>query len=215
MPFTGFTDADYNVFEIPAFADRMAAIRSQVRPKLIEIGEEIVEQLRPEFGQEFYAHVATHMRRRVNPPPDTWVAFGPSRKGYKAYPHLSVGIGLEGPYVEFIVMEESALKALLSENLKRNAKAVTHLLKGLNGVTLHLDHHAPNVGEPAATMTLEKLCHMADEVTRLKGNEFMVACPFPRTDPRVQGRTLIPTAVTMFRELEPLYRCGLEKGLKL
>jgi uncharacterized protein YktB (UPF0637 family) len=215
VPFEGFIDTDYDVFEIPGFAERMAAIRAQIRPKLVEIGAEIVEGLRPEFGPEFYAHVASHMRRRVNPPPDTWVAFGPSKKGYKAYPHLSVGVGYDGPYVEFIVMEESDHKALLSENLQRNAKAVAGLLNGLEGMSVHLDHHARDGGLPSATITPEALCGVANEVIRLKGNEFMVACPLPRSDPRAQGRALIPTALDAFRKLEPLYRCALEPDLRL
>lgn len=215
MPFTGFTDADYDVFDIPTFADRMAAIRSQVRPKLLELGEEVAEILRPTFGPELYPHVASHMRRRVNPPPDTWVAFGPSRKGYKAYPHLSIGIGATGPYVEFIVMEESSHKSVLAANLKRNADTLAGWVNGLDGMTLHLDHHAPTEGVPAAEVTPESLSRMADEVVRLKKNEFMIARPFLRADPQVRGRELIPTAVRLFGQLQPFYRCGVESEVEL
>jgi uncharacterized protein YktB (UPF0637 family) len=210
MAFTGFTDADYDVFEIPSFAERMAAIRSQVRPKLLEIGEELVEALQPRFGPEFYAHVASHLRRRVNPPPDTWVAFGPNRRGYKAYPHLSVGIGFEGPYIEFIVMVESADKTTISNGLKRNAESLANHLQSLDGMTLHLDHHAPTEGTPAAEMTADRLIKMANEVVRLKSNEFMIAQPYKRNDPRVIGRNLLETAQKDFLKLEPLYRCANE-----
>ena len=210
MPFSGFTDADYDVFEIPGFPDRMAAIRSQVRPKLLEIGVEVAEMMRPTFGPDFYPHVASHMRRRVNPPPDTWVAFGPSRKGYKAHPHLSLGIGAAGPYVEFIVLEESENKATLSDGLERNADALASYLRGLEGVALHLDHHAPTPGVPVAEITPDELRRLAGEVVRLKRNEFMAAHPFRRDDPRAQGRELIPAAVRLFERLQPLYRCALE-----
>ena len=215
MPFTGFTDSDYDVFEIPLFADRMAAIRSQIRPKLLELGEEMVELMRPAFGVDFYAHVASHMRRRVNPPPDTWVAFGPSRKGYKAYPHLSIGIGCGGAYVEFIVMEESDHKAILSEGLKRNTNALTELLRSFEGMSLHLDHHAPTPGVPARNVTPDRLNQFADEVVRLKGNEFMIAQPLERDDPRAKGRELIPTAASAFERLQPFYRCALEPDYTL
>lgn len=212
MPFSGFTDNDYDVFEIPGFPDRMAALRSQVRPKLLELGEELAGMLQPTFGPDFYPHVASHMRRRVNPPPDTWVAFGPSRKGYKAYPHLSVGIGSAGPYVEFIVLEESEHKATLSEGLKRNADAFAGLFRNLEGVTLHLDHHAPNAGIPADLATPDEVNRLAAELVRLKRNEFMAAHPFRRDDPRVKGRELIPTATRWFEQLQPLYRCAVEPG---
>jgi uncharacterized protein YktB (UPF0637 family) len=216
MAFTGFTDADYNVFDIPAFAERMAAIRGQVRPKLLEIGEELSETLRPVFGPDFHPHVASHMRRRVNPPPDTWVAFGPSRKGYKAYPHLSVGIGFDGPYVEFIVMNESpGYKAVLSNGLKRNAEPLAAVLSGLTDMTVHLDHHAPTSGQPASSLTADELCRLADEVVRLKGNEFMIARPYRRNDPQVSGRTLLQTAEAVFRTLQPFYRCAVEPDVRL
>jgi uncharacterized protein YktB (UPF0637 family) len=210
MAFTGFTDADYDVFEIPAFAERMAAIRSQIRPQLLEIGEELVEALHPRFGPEFYAHVASHLRRRVNPPPDTWVAFGPNRRGYKAYPHLSVGIGYGGPYVEFIVMVESNHKATISNGLKRNAEALAPYIQSLDGMTLHLDHHAPTEGAPASEMTADRLLRMAGEVVRLKSNEFMIARPYKRDDPRIIGRNLLETAQRDFLQLEPFYRCANE-----
>lgn len=212
MSFSGFTPADYDVFELPGFADCMAAIRSQIRPKLLELGEEMAERMRPRFGPDFYPHVASHMRRRVNPPPDTWVAFCGSRRGYKAYPHLSIGIGLEGPYIEFIVMNESAHKTILSENLKRNAVALSEHMRGLKEMTVHLDHHAPTPGLPASEMSPEEMVRWAGEVVRLKGNEFMVAWPLKRDDPRVEGRTLMETAERGFLELEPLYRCGVTEG---
>ena len=215
MPFPGFTDADYDVFEIPGFTERMAAIRSQIRPKLLELGEELAELVRPAFGPDFYPHVASHMRRRVNPPPDTWVAFGPSRKGYKAHPHLSVGVGAAGPYIEFIVLEESEQKAVLSGGLKRNADTLAGYLNGLEGVTLHLDHHAPTSGAPATGVGPDDLCRFADEIVRLKRNEFMAAHPFRRDDPQVQGRELIPTAARLFERLQPLYRCAVKPGYTL
>ena len=210
VAFSGFTDSDYDVFEIPVFVDRMAAIRSQVRPKLLEIGEEMVPRLRPALGPDLHAHAASHMRRRVNPPPDTWVAFGPSRRGYKAYPHLSIGIGAEGPYVEFIVMEESEHKAILSEGLIRNAEALAPCLRRLEGARLHLDHHAPTAGIDAAEVTPAILAEMAREVVRLKGNEFMIDRPFDRAEGRIAGRCLLDTAHDLLVQLVPFYRCALE-----
>jgi uncharacterized protein YktB (UPF0637 family) len=210
MAFAGFNDKDYDVFEIPQFAERMAAIRTQIRPQLLEIGEEVAAELAATFGPEFHPHVASHLRRRVNPPPDTWVAFGPSRKGYKAYPHLSIGIGFNGPYVEFIVMEESAHKSTISNGLKRNAESLARLLRDQDEWMLHLDHHAPDEGKPAPEITPEALCGMADEVMRLKRNEFMIAHPFQREDPRVRGRALLQTAKEEFKRLEPFYRCAVE-----
>src|SRR5262249_37673558 len=108
------------------------------------------------------------------------------------------------------VMEESDHKSTVSEGLIRNAEAFAEYLRGLNGTTLHLDHHAPTPGVPASEITAEQLKEMAHEVVRLKGNEFMAARPFERRDPQVEGRALLQTAEQLFRQLEPLYHCSLE-----
>ena len=47
---------------------RMAAIRGQVRQKLLVLGDDLKEVLWPAFGPEFHSHVASHLRRRTNPP---------------------------------------------------------------------------------------------------------------------------------------------------
>ncbi len=214
--FTGFTAAEYDVFDIPTFAERMAALRARVRPRLIQIGEELSERLLPVFGPGFYPHVASHLRRRVNPPPDTWVAFGPSRKGYKAHPHLSVGISGDGPYLEFIVMEESPHKALLAENLSRNAEALSGVLSALPWeAELHLDHHAPTAGLPARDADAPALAALPAELLRYKNREFMIAIPFGRDDAAVQGRRLLDFAADAFTRLEPFYRCALTPGIRL
>ncbi len=41
MVFDGFTEKDFQVFAIPDFAGRMAAIRKQIQPKLFALAEEI------------------------------------------------------------------------------------------------------------------------------------------------------------------------------
>ena len=43
-------------------------------------------------AREAFAHVAKHMRRTVNPPDDTWVAFAADKRGYKKHCHFKVAI---------------------------------------------------------------------------------------------------------------------------
>src|SRR3990172_2168938 len=92
MPFDGFTAKDFHVFAIPDFPGRMAAIRGQIQPKLFALAEEIGPKLKPIVGSETFSHVAKHMRRTVNPPDDTWVAFGPEKRGYKKTQHFKMAI---------------------------------------------------------------------------------------------------------------------------
>jgi hypothetical protein len=106
MAFRPFTEDDLRVFAISGFEERMAAMRSRVRPKLVALGEELAPRLASETGLAFHPHTASHARRRVNPPDETWVALGPSPRGYKRYGHLAAGVGASGPWVRFVVKPE-------------------------------------------------------------------------------------------------------------
>ena len=69
-----FTQSDLDIFKIPGFKERMSAIREKIRPKLEQFGEEVAPALMTQFKAEFFPHTAKHMRRKVNPPDETWVA---------------------------------------------------------------------------------------------------------------------------------------------
>ncbi|MHB1285738.1 MAG: DUF1054 family protein [Leptospirales bacterium] len=107
------TVADYlspewtSIFDIPAFADRMLRIRGEIRPALVLLAGRLSGMLEGEGPRSYYPHVASHMRRRVNPPPETWLALGPSKRGYKAYAHSGVFIGKRGLSLRFVLKDEA------------------------------------------------------------------------------------------------------------
>src|SRR5271170_1601702 len=88
----GFTAVDFGVFKVEGFNERMQQIYEHVRPKLVRLGDELAPELARRLHMEFFPHVAKHARRTVNPPPETWAAFGPSPKGYKRYGYLALCI---------------------------------------------------------------------------------------------------------------------------
>ena len=87
-----FSGNDFKVFEIPGFADRMAAIRANIQPRLSSIGAALAPRLSSLVDVQLYVHVAKHMRRTVNPPDDTWAAFGRDPRGYKKDAHFRVSV---------------------------------------------------------------------------------------------------------------------------
>ena len=59
-----------SVFDIPDFSSRMGRIRGEIRPALLKLSGRLAEMLNASGGpRAWYPHVASHMRRRVNPPP--------------------------------------------------------------------------------------------------------------------------------------------------
>jgi hypothetical protein len=94
------------VFRIEGFEERMAPIRQTVRPGLQRLAVRLAD-LMSNRGLPVFPHVASHMRRRVNPPNETWLALGPARRGYKAWGHMGVFIGKGGCSVRFVVKDEA------------------------------------------------------------------------------------------------------------
>ena len=94
------------VFGIEGFAERMAPIRQTVRPALQRLAARLAEVM-TDRGVPVFPHVASHMRRRVNPPNETWLALGPAKRGYKVWGHMGIFIGKAGCSVRFVVKDEA------------------------------------------------------------------------------------------------------------
>src|SRR5262245_54116059 len=97
----------------------MGAIRTELRPKLLALGEQLAPRIAEQVPGPILSHTAAHMRRRTNPPPETWVAFGRSAKGYKRFVHYRVAVNEGGLRVTVHVEDDSDDKAPFAEALLR------------------------------------------------------------------------------------------------
>jgi len=130
MAKVGFNLADFQVFKIEGFNQRMAQLYATVRPKLLRLGDELGPELARKLHVEFFPHVAKHARRTVNPPPETWCAFGPSAKGYKRYPYLGLCISRAGLHARVVVKSEADYRPEMSAVIERRADELTRALDG-------------------------------------------------------------------------------------
>ncbi len=117
----GFSLVDFEVFKVPGFSERMQQLYAIVRPKLLRLGDELAPELTRKLGTEFFPHVAKHQRRTVNPPPETWAAFGPSPRGYKRYGYLALCISSVGLHARCVVKAEADHRLAMSADLKAGA----------------------------------------------------------------------------------------------
>jgi uncharacterized protein YktB (UPF0637 family) len=121
MASIGFTREDFEVFGIPTFPERMQGIKERVRPKLTALGEDLRPALKRLANGDVFPHVAIHARRTVNPPPETWVAFGPSARGYKKYGYFGIVVSRGGIHTRIVVKDEAPDRQQMAKVLRDRA----------------------------------------------------------------------------------------------
>ncbi|HKM99870.1 MAG TPA: DUF1054 family protein [Candidatus Binataceae bacterium] len=130
MATLGFWRGDFEVFAIEGFNARMAKIYELIRPRLVRLGIELAPELSRKLHMEFYPHVAKHMRRTVNPPDETWAAFGPSPRGYKRYGYLALCISGAGIHARAVVKSEADQRAEMARQIKSKSADLEKSFRG-------------------------------------------------------------------------------------
>jgi len=201
--FAGFSKTDFEVFLIPEFHDRMSALRTMVRPKLAMLGDDLAPKLADITEHPMYAHTASHARRRVNPPDDTWVAFSRSERGYKRYAHFEVGISLDYVFVRFAIKPESDIdKEALLSYLKRDGANVFNL-KDPEPIYYYRDDHGQGP-RPVTSLTQDDMSEIIQK-TSLKSHGFTTGIVFDRDNPILRSAEFIARVHNAIRHLSPLY----------
>ncbi len=201
--FSGFHPSDFEVFTIPGFAERMDALRSHVRPKFEALGALLRPELSAIVGDEMFVHVAKHMRRKVNPPDDSWVAFG-GKRGYKMGPHFQVCLWSTHALIQWGLIYEAADKGTFARNLFLSSDSVAAAIPG--DYQWSKDHMRPE-GTRHEDMTEADFHEFADRLLHRKNGEVMVGKVIPKEEAvRMGGDGFHEVAVDAFRRLAYLHR---------
>ncbi len=130
MATLGFLRRDFEVFAIDGFSARMAKIGELVTPRLVRLGNEMAPELSRKLRLDFFPHVARHMRRTANPPDETWVAFGPSRAGYKRYGYLALCFSRAGIHARAVVKSDADNRTGIGRLIKSKANDLEKSFRG-------------------------------------------------------------------------------------
>ncbi len=207
MAFEGFSAKDFEVFTIPDFAGRMGRIRAQIQPKLLALGEALAPVLAGSAGGEVFAHVAKHMRRTVNPPEDTWVAFGPEKRGYKKAQHLKMAISRHCVRFLFEIGPEYAEKWKWAAAWQRQAGRLVLALRKVKGLGWYKNEHAEEPAADLHEMAPEALRALARELTRRRDGQLVLGRRLAAAEiTRMRPADFERAAATAFKDLLPLYR---------
>jgi uncharacterized protein YktB (UPF0637 family) len=207
MPSAAFGAADFKVFDVEGFQPRMGQIRTRIQPKLETIGRSLAPPLSRSLGGETFAHVARHARRTVNPPDDTWVAFGPDKRGYKKHCHFKVAVSRRCVRFLFEIGPEHADKKRWAAAWKKNAGKLAPVLRRMKGLAWFKNEHDETPAAALADMTPEALVEMAEEILRTRDGQIVLGRVVSAEEAarwtEAQYRT---AALETFRALVPLYR---------
>lgn len=202
MSFKGFTPADFAVFSLPGFEERMAALKTIVRPKLEALGSLMAPRLSEAVGMPMYAHVAKHARRTVNPPQDTWVAWSANARGYKAHPHFQVGLWQSHVFAQFALIYEAPQKARFAQRLRENLAEI----RLPEDFVWSGDHTQPEAVAHGA-MDAAAFATFLDRLERVKKAEALCGIHVMAHEPLVKdGEALLARIEEVFRATMPLYR---------
>jgi hypothetical protein len=196
----GFTPTDFDVFKVAGFSSRMEKIYARVRPKLIRLGDELAPELARKLHLEFFPHVAKHMRRTANPPSETWVAFGPSPRGYKRYGYLAMCISRAGLHARAVVKSEADSRAAIARGL---TACTAQLVEDFNGTRIARYERWDCVRLPSPIRAEPELFSALAETLGKKTGSVDLGFGWNVRDSLRLDRAEM---IEAFHELEPLYR---------
>ena len=207
MAFTRFTVSDFGVFDLKGFQPRMTSIRGQIRPKLEALGALLLPAVARATGGEAFAHVAKHARRTVNPPDDTWGAFGPDKRGYKKHCHFKVAVSRRCVRFLFEAGPEFADKKKWVAAWKKNAGRLAPALRKAKGLAWFKNEHDEEPAAILADFTSEEIARLGDELTRTRDGQCVLGRLVSDSDAAGWGPDeYTKAAVATFEALAPLYR---------
>lgn len=204
MEFRGFTNEDFVVFLIDGLEARMDALKETIRPKLEYLGQYFAPALSTLTGEEMHVHVAKHLRRTINPPKDTWVAFAGNSRGYKMLPHFQIGLWNTHLFIWFAVIYEAPQKEIIAD---RFAKKINKLYKETpKDFVWSADHTKPDTISHG-DLSKNDLQSLIDRLKNVKKAELLCGCTIDR-DMAIQlgSEGLLQKIDEVFNKVAPLYK---------
>lgn len=204
MSFSGFENADFEIFSIDGLDNRMEALSSQIRPKLNELGNYFAPTLSALAGEEMFAHVAKHARRTINPPKDTWVAFANNKRGYKMLPHFQIGLWQSHVFIWFAIIYEATQKTDFGKKFQSHVNKIHATIP--KDFVWSVDHMKPDVINNA-DLTKDDLANMFVRLQTIKKAEILCGYQIPSAEAvRMSGEEFLTVAENVFKNLMFLYK---------
>lgn len=196
-----WTDEQFQTFEIDGLQQRMHALQQRIQPTFRELGEHFSSFFSSYGNDEFHFHVAKHARRTVNPPTDSWVAFAPSKRGYKALPHFQIGMWESHLFLILAIIYENPNKPAIGEQLQRT-DALLSLPSTFRLSGDHTKADMPFIQE----LGKEGVDRVLERLQTVKRAELTVGIQIPREEAiQLSKEQFYAIAERAFQALQPIY----------
>ena len=147
------------------------------------------------------------MRRRVNPPERSWVAFARAKNGYKRWTHYRVSVGLDSVRLSVFVEDDSDDKLPFGAYLTGNAPALLEALGNTPVTWLTLTEERP---VPHTEVTASTLVELGERLQRRKLLKFEAGVVLtPQEACALAPAAFEDWAMTQVQALSPLYLAGV------
>lgn len=201
MTFNGFTKHDFDTFQIDTLAGRMEAIQTRIQPKFQQIGEGLLDDVSAMVGSEMHLHIARHLRRKVNPPNDTWLAIAGNKRGYKQHPHFQVGLWDDHVFIWLAFIYELPGKVKIAERFMDEIDFIRETVP--SDFHISLDH----MKKDARTFEKIDLEAALQRFHSVKKAEFLVGRFISTDDPVLaDGDAFMKLVKETYEALIPIYR---------
>ncbi len=169
-----FTSKDFKVFDVAGFEQRMTALRSEIQPKLAEIGEALAPGVSSLVDRPLHVHVAKHLRRTVNPPDDTWAALGADKRGYKKDVHFKIAVSRNCVRLLFELGPEYYDKVEWALKWRRDIRGITSTLRSGKKLAWFKDEHDERPEADLSGLSGTEFRGLGKEVTRRKDGHLVI-----------------------------------------
>lgn len=199
-----FGETDFQVFEDPTLAGRMAGIKSVIDVHFEAIAPQIIQTL--DQPQPVASHIAKHLRRTKNPPMNTWIAFNQNARGYKKTPHLMLGFWDDRLFLWLASLAEATDRTVLVDRLERLLPKFADLDAGFELSGDHMVKRSVDVSLESGQKLLNWYRHVSKA-------DFLVGRQWYRDDPIFKaGNAAEQTAqlLATVKALRPFYNRLIE-----
>lgn len=182
----------------------MSRLRSEISPKLLTLGELLLQPLSKMAGEELYIHLAKHLRRTVNPPVTTWVAFARTKRAYKPTVHFRVALSAEGLRTMVFVEDYAEDKLKFADALCSNSSQLAE----------HLSHH-PSIKSYSIPDMVSRadelhLIDLSERLRKIKSQHAVFGIELAgKKLLKLEDQAIIRSVLKSVKELLPIYDCGL------